>query len=167
MISVAVLLPYLVLISHIILTVFFISLIFKNNLSRWIGRNAILLSFLVALVAVGGSLFYSNIIGYEPCVLCWWIRIFLYPLVIIFGMALWKHDKFVFTYAVPLTLFATFISLYFSYVSLGGASILPCTAYEGACSRVYVKAFGYITIPTMSLTVSLFILLFAYASKLV
>jgi len=161
------LLPYVVLASHILFVVFFISIVAKNSLAHWIGKNAIALSFLTSLAAVGGSLFYSEIMGFEPCVLCWWIRVFLFPLVIIFGVALGRPiTQNAFSYSVPLALLAAIVSLYFSYASLGGSAILPCTAEGGACSRVYVKAFGYITIPIMSLTVSLFVLLFAWAHKL-
>lgn len=89
-------------------------------------------------------------------------------------MAIWKSPPRrpaveagnVFVYAVPLTLLASIVAAYQSYVFLGGVSILPCTALEGACSKIYVMAFGYITIPFMGLTVALYILLLAWADKI-
>ena len=163
-------LPYLALFSHVVLVVLFLALVFRRSWGAepqmFIGKHATILAFLVSLAAVIGSLYYSEIVGFEPCVLCWWQRVFLYPLVIIFGMALWKKTASVFLYAVPLVLGAALIAAYQSYVYLGGASLLSCTALDGACSKIYVMAFGYITIPTMSLTVSLYILFLAWANKI-
>ena len=163
-------LPYIVLFFHIVFVFLLLALFFRNSWGRdtilWLGRHAIFLVFAVSLIAVLGSLFYSEIMGFEPCVLCWWQRVFLYPLVILFALALQKRDSSVFTYAIYLALFAAVISTYQSYVYLGGISILSCTALDSACSKVYVKEFGYITIPMMSLTVSLYILLIAWAHRI-
>lgn len=164
------LLPYLVLFSHILWVVLFFSIIFRNSWGKdivdWLGKRSTIVAFLIVVAAITGSLFYSEIVGYEPCVLCWWQRVFLFPLVIIFGVALWKQTNSVFSYAVPMVLIAGLIALYHSYVYLGGASLLPCTALGGACSKIYVFAFGYITIPSMSLTISLYILLLAWAHRI-
>ena len=155
--------------ANILEVVLFVALIFKNSFGRalvsFVGKNAVLLGFLISLAAIGGSLFYSNVVGFEPCVLCWWQRIFIYPQVILFGVALWRRKSDVFAYVVPLVSIASLISLYHQYVYMGGTSILPCTALGGACSKIYVMAFGYITIPMMSLTVSVAILLHAWAHK--
>ena len=164
------LLPYLVLISHVVFVVLLLALIFRNswgkNIQILLGKYALLLAFLISISAVIGSLFYSEIVGFELCVLCWWQRIFLYPLAIIFGVALWSRITSAFLYAVPFALLVALIAAYHSYVSLGGVSLLPCTAAGEACSKVYVLAFGYITLPFMGLTVALYILLFAWADKI-
>lgn len=161
--------PYLALISHILFIILLIFIIFKDSLGTgvadFIGKHAILLAFLVSLAAIAGSLFYSEVVGFEPCALCWWQRVAIYPQVVIFGIALWKKMDSAFLYAVPLALAATLVSLYHSYVYLGGTSILPCTALGGACSKIYVFAFGYITIPFMTLTIALYILLLAWANR--
>ena len=163
------LLPYGILVSHVVFVVILLALIFRhswgNTLAGVVGKHAVALGFIVALSSIVGSLFYSEIVGYEPCVLCWWQRVFLYPQVVLFAVALWKRKGDVFTYAVPLVFFSTIISLYHEYVYLGGTSVLPCTALGGACSKIYVMAFGYITIPMMSLTAALFIMLLAWAHK--
>jgi len=163
------LLPYSILVSHVVFVFLLLALIFKKSWGRHathlLGKYSILLGFLVSVAAITGSLFYSEIVGYEPCVLCWWQRVFLYPQVVIFGMALWKRNHSPFIYAVPLVSLSAILALYHSYVYMGGTSILPCTALGGACSKVYVMAFGYITIPMMSLTISLFILLLAFAHR--
>lgn len=168
--NLASLLPYLVLVSHIVLGLLFLVVIFRHSWGEkaWalLGRNTNLLAFLISIIAIVGSLFYSEIIGFEPCVLCWWQRIFLYPLVIIFGIAIWKKLPGAFLYAVPFALLAVIVAGYHSYASLGGTSILPCLAVGGDCAKVYVRAFGYITMPVMSLTIALYILLLAWADKI-
>lgn len=50
-----------------------------KRIADFAGQRAILFSFVVALVSAAGSLFYSEVAGFAPCVLCWWQRIFLYP----------------------------------------------------------------------------------------
>jgi disulfide bond formation protein DsbB len=161
--------PYLVLVSHLLLAFLVIVSIFRESwgkqTSRFIGQNAVKLALAVAVSAVFGSLFYSEIIGFVPCPLCWWQRIFLFPLPVILAVSLWKKDSAVFKYIVPLAILGTMVALYHSYFELGGSSLLPCTAEGGACSRVYVKEFGYITIPTMSLTSFAFVLVISWFKK--
>lgn len=163
------LIPLLVLASHVVLVFLFLAILFKNSWGRevvaWIGKRSIALGFLVALASMTGSLFYSEIVGFPPCVLCWWQRVFLYPQVILFGMALWKKRSDVFVFSVPLVLLSTIVSFYHQYVYMGGQSLLPCTALGGACSKIYVMAYGYITIPMMSLTAALYLLLLAWYHK--
>jgi disulfide bond formation protein DsbB len=163
-------LPYIVLVSHVVLVITFFALVSKDSwgrkIARMVGKWAITLGFLVSFAAALGSLFYSVVVGFEPCVLCWWQRVLLFPLVPIFAIALWKKDNQVFRYVAPLALGGAIIAAYQSYVYLGGGSFLPCTAVGGACSKIYVMAFGYITIPMMSLTISLYILLFAWAHRI-
>lgn len=134
---------------------------------EFIGRRAVLFGFLAAFVAVVGSLSYSLIVGYEPCELCWWQRIFLFPQAVLFAVALYRRDGGIFSYTVPLSVLAGIIALYHTYIQLGGSkSILPCTATGSACAKVFVNDFGYVTIPTMALTVALYILLFAWYKHL-
>src|SRR5258708_5189085 len=63
-----------------------------KDLVEFIGERAIFFSFLVALAATLGSLFYSGIANFQPCLLCWWQRIFLYPQVILLFVAFLKKD---------------------------------------------------------------------------
>jgi disulfide bond formation protein DsbB len=163
-------LPLLVLVSHIVLVILVAALLAHNTWGRkvkdFLGRHALWLGLFVTLVAVLGSLFYSQVKGFEPCVLCWWQRVLIYPQPLLFLIALKFKDRTVFRYVASLAALALIIGLYQSYTSLGGASVLPCTAVGGACSKVYVKEFGYITIPLMSATISLYVLLLAWANKL-
>jgi len=164
------LIPLFALASHVLLVILFFAILSRNSWGKeivdWLGKYATGLALIVSLLAVITSLYYSEIVGYVPCVLCWWQRVFIYPLIIIFGVALWKKISTAFLYAVPLALLGTLVALYHTYSNLSGNSLLPCTAVEGACAKIYVMAFGYITIPSMSLTVFLYILLLAWAHRI-
>lgn len=157
--------PLVVLLSQLVFVFLVAAVIFRsswgNSTVEFLSRRAVSLSFLTALGAVVGSLFYSNIIGYAPCELCWWQRILLYPQVILFLTALKYKTTDVFKYAWRLSVLALIISVYQAYVQAGGSSVLPCTAAGSACAKVFVNAFGYITIPMMSVTVCAYLILFA------
>src|SRR5699024_7405017 len=55
-------------------------------------ETLLMIIWVQALIALIGSLFYSEVMGYVPCELCWIQRIFMYPLVIIYGIAALKKD---------------------------------------------------------------------------
>lgn len=140
---------------------------------RWItdffGKRALVFAFLVALSATAGSLFYSEVAGYEPCKLCWFQRIFIYPQVIILGVALVARDIRVRMYSVALSSVGALIAGYHYLLQLGIAPNIPCAAvgYSISCAKNFVMNFGYITIPLMSLSAFVLILClwFAHAKK--
>ncbi len=134
----------------------------NNGIRIFFKKNAFYFGFLVSLGAVALSLFYSNVIGFPPCELCWINRIFIYPQLLLFGMELYKRDRTIVDFSIALALLSVITSLYHVYIERGGASVLPC-AVPGAntvsCATRYVFEFSYVTIPIMALTLSLFILL--------
>ena len=165
--SITQLFSYSILFSHIIFVFLLLAIVFKGSWGReivlFVGKYALLFGFILSLFALIGSLIYSNVIGFLPCELCWWQRICLYPETVLFLVAMLKKDRNIFTYIISLASIATLIALYHTYIQLGGeTSILPCTAVGAACTKVFVLTFGYITIPTMSLTIALYLLLLAY-----
>jgi len=160
---------FLTLISHIVFVVCIFAFIYRKTwgfeLIKFVHKYALWLGFGLSMVAIVGSLLYSDLVGFAPCTLCWWQRIFIYPQAILFLVAIIKKDRSVFDYALPLSIAAFIISLYQSYSNFSGTSILPCTASGGECSKIFVLEYGYITIPLMSLTLVcylLFIKLCAY-----
>lgn len=124
----------------------------ENFLLQFVAKNGILLAFFTALAATLLSLYYSEIAGFVPCVLCWWQRIFIYPQVLLLALAIYKKENSIVDYALLLTFVGGLIALYHTYISYGGAAFLPCGADGISCTRRYVYEFGYITIPLMSLT---------------
>lgn len=129
----------------------------------WLGQYGVVIAFVLSLIAVAGSLTYSNVIGYEPCFLCWWQRIFMYPQVILLGLALVKKEaQSIKKYALALSIIGAPISIYHILVqnSTRIASTAPCLAVsDGAsCAVDLVRVFGSITIPMMCLSIFLAII---------
>ncbi len=124
------------------------------------GDNAIVFSLLVALGSIGGSLFYSEIANFTPCLLCWWARILLYPQAVILFVALIANDERVRKYCATLSAMGVLLTTYHTYLQFGGNDLLPCSASGTSCNHVYFVTYGYITIPTMALTAFALILLF-------
>lgn len=116
-------------------------------------ENILLFMWVVSLTATMGSLFFSEIRGYEPCELCWIQRIFMYPLVLILGVAyVQKNARIAVTTAI-FSVFGGAISLY--HYGLQKVSFLSENA--PACGRVsctgeYINILGFITIPFLALT---------------
>lgn len=117
-------------------------------------RRSILpyLAWGIALVATVGSLFFSEVMGLPPCVLCWYQRIAMYPLVLIIGGGILTQDNRLRFYALPLCVAGLLISIYHNllYYGILPESILPCTAGVSCTSR-QIEWLGFITIPLMAL----------------
>lgn len=135
--------------------------------NRFFGKYGILLAGIVALVATASSLFYSEVAGFPPCELCWYQRIFMYPLVILLGAAIWKRDSNVTAYALPLAIVGGLVSLYHNYIYYFNTGLAKClfSASGVSCVKRYVFEFGYITIPLMALTAFLAIIVLLVFSK--
>lgn len=132
------------------------------NLSKQ-KENLLLIIWIQSLIAVLGSLFYSEILGYIPCELCWIQRVFMYPLVIIFGVALIKRDIGIALPGVILSGMGLLVSFY--HYGLQKASFLQDAGGfcgEVPCNLQYVNYFGFITIPFLAGIAFLVILLMSY-----
>lgn len=108
-------------------------------------------AFIVSLVSTLGSLFFSEIMHFIPCSLCWYQRIFMYPLVLIFLINLLFPDDKLFKYAILLVVFGWLISIYHNLLMFGiiPENLSPCV--QGVpCSTVYINWLGFITIPLLS-----------------
>lgn len=106
-----------------------------------------------SVLAMFGSLYFSEIRQYEPCVLCWYQRILMYPLVLILGIALIKKDYKAVYYSMWMSGIGALISIY--HYSLQKLSFMADTA--PACGRVpctgqYINWLGFMTIPFLALT---------------
>ncbi|MDH4162894.1 MAG: disulfide oxidoreductase [Nitrospirota bacterium] len=109
------------------------------------------LCWIVASVATLGSLFFSEVMGFAPCVLCWYQRICIYPLVLIFGVGLFSFDAGVVKYSLPLAITGWCIALYHTLLYQGviPKSIQPCS--EGVpCTEKYIELLGFLSIPLLS-----------------
>lgn len=106
-----------------------------------------------ALTATLGSLFFSEILKFPPCVLCWYQRIALYPLVAIFAVGIIRKDKDVFYYASPLIAAGWLVAFYHNllYYKILPEAVIPCITGI-SCTIKFFAWFGFITIPLMSLS---------------
>lgn len=120
---------------------------------KFIKRNIVYLAFVQSIVATLGSLYYSEIRHFVPCVLCWYQRILMYPLIIIIGVGILRKDKKLYQYVLPMSILGTIIATYHVMLQRGilPESVAPCTL-GNTCVTNYVGYFGFITIPVMSLT---------------
>jgi disulfide bond formation protein DsbB len=116
-----------------------------------VGPGALWLAFAVALTATAGSLYFSEVAGLEPCTLCWYQRIAMYPLVLILGVAAWRGDWRVRRYAAPLAAIGAVVATY--HVALQRLPGLPSTgcSLTAPCSAIDLERFGFVTIPFMAL----------------
>ncbi len=126
----------------------------RNFYLDFIDKHFLILAFLVSLMASVFPLVYSEVINFLPCYLCWWQRVFMFPLVLMFGVALWDKDRKVIRYALPLLCVGFLISTYQNFFYyFGENSNLPCDASGLSCYQRLVSVFGgYISIPMLALT---------------
>lgn len=136
------------------------------NLNKILSTKIILLCFVVASVATMGSLFFSDVMGFVPCNMCWYQRIFMYPLVIIFLMNILYPDDKVYKYAFPIVLVGLLFAIYHNLLMFGliPESAVPC-ASGVPCSTEYINWLGFITIPFLSLISYLVLFLLLVLSK--
>ncbi len=129
------------------------------KLNRYLGNYWKQLSFGLALTATSGSLYMSQILGYTPCHLCWFQRIFMYPLVVLFGIS-WLLETDVVEYAVPLTTIGGGIAGYHYIIQrMEQFSSAGCSITSVSCETEYTYYLGIVTIPLMAFTAFLGILL--------
>jgi disulfide bond formation protein DsbB len=130
-----------------------------KDVTKLIERHALQILLLVSATATLGSLYFSEILGFTPCKLCWFQRIFMYPMPILSLTSLYKKTKDIFFYTLAMSLLGVFIAGYHYLLQL---NITPSLFCEGpgsqvSCGEIYFKYFGYITIPWMSFSAFLII----------
>ncbi|MBZ9713658.1 disulfide bond formation protein B [Deinococcus multiflagellatus] len=121
--------------------------------------NRLYLAWVVALVATLGSLYFSEIRHFNPCPLCWFQRIFMYPLAVILGVAALGGDLRVRRYVLPLAVTGLLIALYQNLETWGLVQELEaCTADPAASCGTPWPVWGMgsplntiLTIPVLSM----------------
>ena len=129
----------------------------RENTKAW---TLIFSAWLVASASTLGALFFGEVMHLPTCVLCWYQRIFMFPLVLILPIGLFPFDRKVLRYALPLAGIG-FLTAVFHMLLIAGLipeNIKPCT--QGVpCSETVVEWFGFVTIPLLSVLAFLGILL--------
>ena len=110
------------------------------------------LGWLLVSVSTTISLFFSSVLEYEPCVLCWYQRICLFPMIFILAAGLFpSFDKSVIKYALPLSITGGLTAFYHTllYAGIIPESIEPCSKGV-SCTEKYIELFGFVSIPMLS-----------------
>jgi disulfide bond formation protein DsbB len=109
------------------------------------------LAWLVALGATLGSLYFSEVRHFVPCALCWWQRIFMYPLVVVLGVATFRQDLQAWRTALPLALVGLGTSTYHYLLQKVPGMAPPAACASGVpCNAEYINWFGFVTIPFLA-----------------
>jgi disulfide bond formation protein DsbB len=128
----------------------------RERLEPW----AVPAAAVVALLAMGGSLYYSEVAHYQPCVLCWYQRIAMYPLVLLLGIAAFRRDIGIRIYAIPLAAIGAVISAYHYLLEWGFVPDSGACVVGVPCTQVWFRQFGFISLPFLALTAFLLIIAF-------
>jgi disulfide bond formation protein DsbB len=108
-------------------------------------------AWLIAAAATLGALFLSEVMGHAPCVLCWYQRIFMFPLVFVLAAGLFPFDPRLVRYALPLAFVGLWVAAFHALVQASyiPESLTPCR--QGIpCGVVQVEWLGFVTIPLLS-----------------
>lgn len=138
----------------------------KDQRSNSMGLTFVFSAFVISLVSTLGSLFFSEIMSFVPCSLCWYQRIFMYPLVFLFSINLLFPDEKIFKYSFPLAFVGWIISVYHNLLmfKIIPEKLSPCI--QGVpCSVDYINWLGFITIPLLSFFAYTIVLILLIALK--
>lgn len=119
-----------------------------DKVSSW---SLLFLAWLLAMISTLGSLFFSEVMQFPPCVLCWYQRIGMYPLTAIFLIGLFPFDSKVIRFSLPFALFGWVVAFCHNllHYEIIPESASPCL--QGVpCSTVFLNWFGFVTIPMLS-----------------
>ena len=109
------------------------------------------LSWVIALASTLGVLFIGEIMGQEPCVLCWYQRAFMFPLAVVLGVACYLSDPGIWRYALPLAVFGWAVAAYHTLLVAGVIQEAPVPCGEGvSCTSADMTIFGVVPIPLLS-----------------
>ena len=140
----------------------------RKSALDFIRRYALLITFVLAAGGLVGSLLIEYVVFLAPCDLCWWQRVFMYPIALISAVALLKNVSFadIADYVLVLAIPGALVALYQHLLQmLPTGSLIPCDA-TGACAVRSIFEFGYITMPWMALSAfALFVLIALVARK--
>ncbi len=128
------------------------------------GGIALPIAFVLALVSAALTLYYSDVLGFEPCPLCWWQRVFLYPQVILFALALWRNIQFRLI-SLSLSVLGFVFAMYHHALQMLPSGTLPCPAASHSCAAITFVEYGYITYPLMAATLFAFLIVCMIAHR--
>ncbi len=149
------LLSFLTIFGQVFVLLALIYLLFyrqtKLKSVKYIIKNAIPLAWVIAFLATASSLYYSEIAGFAPCDLCWFQRIFMYPQVVLLGLAWIRKEVVIIYYSLSLLAIGIIFSVYHNYIYYTAQPSGFCSIVS-PCTQSYVVGFSYNSIPLMAIT---------------
>ncbi|MDD3693777.1 MAG: disulfide bond formation protein B [Candidatus Pacebacteria bacterium] len=142
----------------------FLYLIKKNTwIAQHLRKHGMGYAFGITFICLLGSLGFSQIFHYEPCLLCWYQRIFHFPQVVLFGLAFFYKDSRVWLYSLWLSFIGLLIAIYHILVQYSPivAKTSICNTASVHCEDILTQSFGYITVPVMSATIFVVLIVLA------
>jgi disulfide bond formation protein DsbB len=108
-------------------------------------------AWIIALAATAGALFIGEVMGQVPCHLCWYQRVFMFPLAVILGIATFREDGGIWRYALPVAVIGWLIASFHAllYAGIVPEAIKPC-ARGPSCSSADMTILG-LPLPYLSL----------------
>ena len=160
----------LVVIAQVLIVLVTVLLVIRRRIPKkldaFLARYSFPTAAVVSLLAMVGSLGYSDVFLFQPCRLCWYQRILMYPQVLLLGLGSIRKEFNIRVYGMIMSAVGALIALYhylmqFSVVPEGACSTV---GYSVSCANYFTAHLGYITIPMMALTAFVFMfVLLAYS----
>ena len=136
-------------------------LVARDAVRGWLWGYELWAAFVVAAVATGGSLFFSEVAGFVPCELCWFQRICMYPLSLLTLFAAFHNDYRFARYFLPFPIIGAGVSVYHILIENHVVSKpTACSIGAADCGVKWINYFGYMTIPTLALTAFVLLTIF-------
>ncbi|HEY0604182.1 MAG TPA: disulfide oxidoreductase [Herpetosiphonaceae bacterium] len=123
-----------------------------RDLVDWLGVASRHIALLAAWIATCGSLFFSEVLGWVPCVLCWYQRILMYPLAILLAIGIVRRDRRLYIYVLPFSITGMIVALYHHLLVKTDWLPAPACVSGVPCTVDYLNLFGLITIPWLAFT---------------
>jgi len=121
-------------------------------------NKPLLFAWITSIIAVVGSLFFSERMGFIPCTLCWYQRILMYPLVVFLGIAFYRNDREIYKYILPISITGIVMSSYhYALQKIPSMHEFSSCTSGVPCSGQYINWFGFVTIPFLALIAFIFI----------
>jgi disulfide bond formation protein DsbB len=116
-------------------------------------NQLLLVSWVTSLIAMGGSLYFSEVMHFIPCTLCWYQRILMYPLTLLLGIATYEGNGKIKKYVLPMSITGMMVSGYhYALQNLPSLQNAEMCRYGVPCSGKYIDWFGFMTIPLLAFT---------------
>lgn len=161
-----------IMILHAVLALIIILMIVKkdSDIKKHFQKHGMVYGLVIGIAAMIGSLGFSEGYAYAPCKLCWIQRIFHYPQVFLFAIALYYKDTRIWTYSIWLSVIGFIVAGYQVLIQfnpvLAQSSVCSIVPAAESCSDILIQAYGYISIPVMSLTLfTCLIVLYIFQQK--